>query len=111
MKFIKNVFSALRRNPDLIGRALMIIVVIAVLALAIFLSGNKNTPNDRNLPTPTVENAPAAAETSETTEPAYDVFSDFASTTGVVVAAGCVVSVLLAGIFIELLSSKKEKLD
>jgi hypothetical protein len=107
MKFIKNAVSALRRNPDLIGRVMMIIVVIAVLALAIFLSGNKRAIDEINLPTPTVENAPAAVETAEDTSQVYDVFSDFASTTGVVVAAGSVVFILLIGIFIDLVSGKK----
>jgi len=86
----------------------MIVVVIAVLALAIFLSGNIHAIDENSLPTPTVENAPAAVETIEDTSQAYDVFSDFASTTGVVVAAGSVVFILLAGIFIEVLRGKKE---
>jgi hypothetical protein len=108
MKFIKNSVSVLQRNPDLIGRLLMIVVVIAVLALAIFLSGNKRAIDEISLPTPTEENAPAAVETSESTFPAYDVFSEFASTTGVVVAAGSVVFILMVGIFIDLLGDKKE---
>jgi len=86
----------------------MIVVVIAVLALAIFLSGNKRAIDEIIQPTPTAENAPAAVETTEDTSQAYDVYSDFASTTGVVVAAGSVVFILMVGIFIELLGGKKE---
>jgi hypothetical protein len=108
MKFIKKAIATLRRNPDLIGRVLMVIVVIAVLALAIFLSGNKRAIDEISLPTPTVENAPAVVETTESNFPPYDVFSEFASTTGVVVAAGSVVFILMVGIFIELLKGKKE---
>jgi hypothetical protein len=108
MKFIKNAVTTLRNNPDLIGRVLMIIVVIAVLALAIFLSGNKRAIDEMSQPTPTAENAPATVETTEDTSQAYDVYSDFASTTGVVVAAGSVVFILMVGIFIELLGEKKE---
>ncbi len=86
----------------------MIIVVIAVLALAVFLSGNKRAIDEISLPTPTVENAPAAIETTGSNFPPYDVFSEFASTTGVVVAAGSVVVILIVGVFIELLREKKE---
>jgi beta-lactamase regulating signal transducer with metallopeptidase domain len=108
MKLIKNTVSTLKRNPDLMGRLLMMVVVIAVLALAIFLSSNKRAVEEMSLPTPTAENAPNNVETPESTLPAYDVFSDFASTTGVVVAAGSVVFILMVGIFIELLRGKKE---
>jgi len=111
MKFFKDGIFVLRQHSDLVSRVLMGIVVIGVLALAIILSGNKNHSTEVVPPTPTPMAAETVTDIVESNSAEDELYADFASTTGVVVAAGSVVLLLLGGIFIEILSNKKEQGD
>lgn len=108
MKLTKDGGSALKQHTDLISRVLMGIVVIGVLALAIFLSGNKTHSSEVLLPTPTPIAADTVNDIVESNSAEDELYADFASTTGVVVAAASVALLLLGGIFIEMLSNKKD---
>ena len=79
--------------------------VVAILALAIFLSGSGPKKNNLAIPTPT----PAAVQVEVSPTLTYDPYTEYASTTGVTVAAIGLVVILLGGTFIELLSNKKGK--
>ena len=107
MKLTKDGISVLKQHSDLISRVLMVIVVIGVLALAIFLSRN-NQSTEVMHPTPTPISAETVTDIVESNSAEEELIADYASTTGIVVAAGSVVLLLLGGIFIELLSYKKE---
>ena len=109
MKLVNDAVSFLKRNPDVINRLLMVIVVIAILALAIFLSGNKTNPNEvGNLnPSPTPVSTQTVSDIVESNSAEDDLFADFASTSGVVVASSGVVILLIGGILIEIISNKK----
>jgi len=109
MKFIKEIFGQLKTDPNLVGRILMILAILGVLALAIFLSGPK--PDNDLYPIPTSTKVLAAESPNpkiiETL--AYDPFSEYAQTSGVAVGAAALVVILLLGTFIEILSQDRNK--
>lgn len=109
MNLLNKTFLSLKNNPDLLGRIFSTLAVIAILAVAIYLSGTKPEINSAPLPTATVARALDSAETVVTSEPVNELFSEFASTTGVVVGTLGVVFILLMGTFIELLTSRINK--
>lgn len=108
MKLTKDGISVLKQHSDLISRVLMVIVVIGVLALAIFLSRNNNQSAEVLHPTPTPIAYETVTDIVESNSAEEELIADYASTTGIVVAAGSVVLLLLGGIFVEFLSNKKE---
>ncbi len=109
MTIFNKISAALKKDPDLVSRILMIVVILVLLAFAIRLSGTKHEsgefPAATPTPVPLVENAAGAG--SETLP--YDPLSDYAQTTGLVVGAGGLVLVLFVGILIELFSERKSK--
>lgn len=109
MTIFNKISAVLKKDPDLVSRILMIVVILVLLAFAIRLSGNKPEADELSTVTPTI--APLAVSASETVNEslAYDPFSDYAQTTGLVVGAGGLVLVLFVGILIELFSERKSK--
>jgi hypothetical protein len=105
MKLVKNIVAFFKKEPDLFSRIFLVLGVVAILALAIFLSGPGPKRNNPAIPTPT----PAAIQVEVSPTLSYDPFSEYASTTGVTVATIGLVIILLGGTFIELLSNKKGK--
>lgn len=109
MNLLKKTFQSLKNNPDLLGRIFSTLAVIVILAVAIYLSGTKPEIDSGPLPTPTIASALDAAEPVVNSTPVNGLFSEFASTTGVVITTLGVVFILLMGTFIELLSSRKKQ--
>jgi hypothetical protein len=106
---VKNFLTQIISDSNLIGRILMVLAIIVVLALAIFLSGPK-PDNDLNLvPTATAVTLSDSANPKLVETLAYDPFSEYAQTTGVTVGAAGLVVILLLGTFIEILSGRKSK--
>lgn len=102
--FFRNIWVALTKDPNWGGRILLILMVIAVLILAIFLSGPK--PDESSyLPTPT----PAASGLSNPLiSPVATSSPEYVQATGVIVAVSTVVLIILIGTAIELLRDKKQ---
>jgi hypothetical protein len=109
MKSVKNFFSQIMSDSSLIGRILMVISILGILALAIFLSGPKPDNDLYLVPTPTAVSAPESVTPSIVETLAYDPFSEYAQTTGVTVGAAGLVVILFLGTFIEILSGSKDK--
>jgi hypothetical protein len=86
----------------------MVVVVLAILAVAILLSGTKPDDDFASITTPTPLPAAASQSTPKTDTLAYDPYADFAQTTGVVVGTAGLVLILLAGSMIELISDKRK---
>jgi len=107
MKILKGFSTFIRKDPDLLGRVGMVVVVLAVLAVAILLSGPKPDESLASATTPTPMPAAVSQTTSEINPYAYDPYADFAQTTGVVVGTAGLVLILLAGSIIELISDKQ----
>jgi len=109
MKLFNKINATLKKDPDLVSRILMVVVILVLLAFAIRLSGNKPEAVELSAATPTL--APVAESVSGTANESlpYDPFSDYAQTTGLVVGAGGLVLVLIVGILIELFSERKSK--
>lgn len=107
MNILKVVSAFFLKDPDLLGRVIMVLVVLAVLTVAILLSGPKPDESLASAMTPTPMPAAASQSTSETETFAYDPYADFAQTTGVVVGTIGLVLILLAGSMIELISDRR----
>ncbi|MBP9041187.1 MAG: hypothetical protein KBF64_05365 [Anaerolineaceae bacterium] len=102
--FLKNIWAALTKDPNWAGRILLILLVIAVLILAIFLSGPKPDASVY-LTTPT----PVASEqTNALTSPTAISSPEYVQATGVVIAVATVVLIILVGTAIELLRDRKQ---
>lgn len=103
-RFFKDVWKAITRDPNWGGRLLLIILVIAILFLAIFLSGPK-PENHMILPTPT---ALPAGSTNSMILPDQTSSSEYVQATGVIVAVITIVLIILIGTIIELVRNKGE---
>lgn len=102
--FLKNIWAALTKDPNWGGRILLILLVIAILFLAIFLSGPKPDASTY-LTTPT----PMASELANSlTSPAAISSPEYVQATGVIVAVTSVVLIILIGTAIELLRDRKQ---
>jgi len=109
MKSVKNFFSQIMSDSSLIGRILMVIAILGILALAIILSGPKPDNDLYLVSTPIAVTAPESVSPNLVETLAYDPFSDYAQTTGVTVGAAGLVVILFLGTFIEILSGRKSK--
>lgn len=109
MKFIKTTFGQLITNGTLLGRIVMILAILGILALAIVLSGPKPDNDLIPLPTPTAALASENSSAKIVETLAYDPFSDYAQTTGVAIGAAGLVLILLLGTFIEIISGRKSR--
>jgi len=102
--FFKNIWEALTKDPNWGGRILLILLVVAILILAIVLSGPK--PDESvYLTTPT----PAASElTNPLVSPIAPSSPEYVQATGVIIAVSTVVLIIVIGTAIELIRERKQ---
>lgn len=102
--FFRTIWEALTKDPNWGGRILLILLVIAVLILAIFLSGPK-LENSMYVITPT----PAASElVSPLVSPVAVSSPEYVQATGVIIAVSTVLLIILVGTAIELFRDTKQ---
>lgn len=97
MASLRKIWSKLTSDRSLGGRILLILTVIAILILAIILSGPK--PETIPLPTSATLN-PAINQLTPSLQPIPS--SEYVQTTGVIVAVVTIVVIVLAGTLVEL---------
>jgi hypothetical protein len=102
--FFKSIWNTLSKDSVLRGRLLLILMVIAILAAAMILSGPK--PENHIITNPTriskITPSPlAVVPTPEVPSPEY------VQTNGVILAVGTVVLIILIGTLLEIRRDKK----
>jgi hypothetical protein len=109
MKPLQNLIAFLKKHADILSRGVLIAGVIAILFLAIDLSGTKTESDEALLATNSqIGTLPASslqAIATLTPQPS----TEYGETAGVIVGALAVVVVLLLGTFVEILTSKNKQ--
>ncbi len=102
--FLKNIWAALTKDPNWGGRIFLILLVIAVLILAIYLSGPKPDASVYLItPTPVV-----SEQVNPLASPIAVSSPEYVQATGVIIAVSSVVVIILVGTAIELLRDRKQ---
>jgi hypothetical protein len=103
MKFMSGLFKAIKNDPNILGRLILILIVIGVLITAMVMSGPKPIDQDSAALTPT----PLASEfilpsIVENSNP----FAHYAQTTGVIIGVVAVLLIVVVGTVIELIQKE-----
>ena len=104
MTLLKNIWKSVNKDPNLVGRLLLIALVIAILFAAMALSGPK--PDDEIPLRPT--KIPVQQLTPSTALPSTPPSPEYVQTTGVIVAVFTIVLIVLIGTLIELRRYKEK---
>jgi hypothetical protein len=106
MRTLKQIFITLKNDPNLSGRILLILAVIAVMLTAILLSGQKPDAGKANLLNQTPTPIPSTFVVQPiVTTPEEEV--EVGQTNGVIVGIGIIVLIVMGGVSIELLQKRK----
>jgi hypothetical protein len=106
MRTIKQIFLTLKSDPNLSGRILLILAVIAVMLVAIFLSGQKPDGGNAN----SVNQTPTPIPSTFVVQPVVSTpeeVVEVGQTNGVIVGVGVIVLIVIGGVLVELLQKKK----
>ena len=109
MKSSGNLVGFLKKHADIVSRVLLIAGIIAILFLAMDLSGTKSEADQALLAATAQAVTPSASSLQAIATLSTQPSAEYGETSGVIVGALAVVFVLLLGTFIEILAGKNKK--